>query len=208
MSALVLYDDELDEDCYRARLFLSFLGLQARRVVVDVVPGGEQDSAAFRAVSPAGVLPVLRIEGQAVCGAEAVLLALAHGRAEWLPEGAVDFARVAHWLQFAGGPLRAAVLMRRASLFAGAGDEQSARRRAAVAALRIVEDHLAHRRLDGGLWVVGEGPTVADIALFPTVALCRDWGEEHSAYPALRRWVRAVRALPGFVTMPGIPDYG
>ncbi|MFT8423828.1 MAG: glutathione S-transferase C-terminal domain-containing protein, partial [Gluconacetobacter sp.] len=80
--------------------------------------------------------------------------------------------------------------------------------RGAVAALRIVDHHLAHRWRDGGQGVVGEGPTVADIALFPTVALCRDWGEEHSAYPALRRWVRAVRALPGFVTMPGIPDYG
>ncbi|MFT9093221.1 MAG: glutathione S-transferase N-terminal domain-containing protein, partial [Gluconacetobacter sp.] len=121
MSALVLYDDELDEDCYRVRLFLSLLGGEARRVVVDVVPGGEQDSAAFRAVSPAGVLPVLRMEGQAVCGAQAVLLALAHGRAEWLPEGAADFARVVHWVQFAGGPLRAALLMRRASLFAGVG---------------------------------------------------------------------------------------
>ncbi|MBB2205011.1 glutathione S-transferase family protein [Gluconacetobacter takamatsuzukensis] len=208
MSELVLHDDELDEDCYRVRLFLSLLGLQARRVAVDVVPGGQQDGPAFRVISPAGMLPVLHIDGQAVCGAEAALLALAHGRPAWLPEGRAEFAQVAHWLQFAGGPLRAAARMRRACLFEGAGDAQSDRRRAAVAALRIVEDHLAHRRLEGGCWVVGEGPTVGDIALFPAAALCRDWGEEHAAYPALRRWVRAVRALPGFVTMPGIPDYG
>ncbi|MFS3136521.1 glutathione S-transferase family protein [Gluconacetobacter sacchari] len=208
MSDLVLHDDELDEDCYRARLFLSLLGLEARRVAVDVVPGGEQDGPAFRAVSPAGMLPVLRIDGQKVCGAGAVLLALAHGRPEWLPGEHADFARVAHWLHFAGGPLRATLLMRRACLFGGAGDAPSARRRSAVGALRIMEDHLAQRRLEGGTWFVGEGATVADVALFPAAALCRDWGEEYSAYPALRRWVRAVRALPGFVGMPGIPDYG
>lgn len=209
MSELVLHDDELDEDCYRVRLFLSLLGLEARRVAVDVVPGGEQDRPGFRAVSPAGLLPVLRIDGQMVCGAGGALLALAHGRPAWLPEARVAFAQVAHWLQFAGGPLRATLLMRRACLFGGVGDdEQSARRRAAVGALRIMEDHLARRRLEGGAWFVGDGPTVADIALFPAAALCRDWGEEYSAYPALRRWVRAVRGLPGFVTMPGIPDYG
>lgn len=208
MDELALYDDELDEDCYRVRLFLSLLGLPARRIVVDVVPGGQQDSPGFRVISPAGLLPVLRIEGQVVCGAGAALLALAHGREGWLPEGRGDFAQVAHWLHFAAGPLRATLLMRRASLFAGVGDEQSAARRAAVAALRIMEDHLSHRRLDGGIWFVGAAPTVADVALFPAAALCRDWGEDYAAWPALRRWVRAVRALPGFVTMPGIPDYG
>ena len=78
---------------------------------------------------------------------------------------------------------------------------------AAAAAFRIMDDHMTAREFDGGQWFVGRTPTVADIALFPSIALCRDFGIEHDAYPALRRWMRRVRAIPGFMTMPGIPDY-
>ena len=70
-----------------------------------------------------------------------------------------------------------------------------------------MEDHLTARRLDGADWVVGAGPTLADIVLFPSFALSRDFGVEHEAYPASRRWARRVRTIPGFSTMPGIPDY-
>jgi glutathione S-transferase len=55
--------------------------------------------------------------------------------------------------------------------------------------------------------VAGAGPTIADVAVFPAIALSRDAEIEHDEYPALRRFIRRFRALPGFVTMPGIPDY-
>ena len=35
----------------------------------------------------------------------------------------------------------------------------------------------------------------------------RQFGIDHDEYPALRRWARRFRTLPGFKTMPGIPDY-
>ncbi|WP_342628420.1 glutathione S-transferase family protein [Nguyenibacter vanlangensis] len=208
---LVLHDDELDEGCYRVRLLLSLLGLTARIVAVDVVPGGQQDSPGFRAISPAGVLPVLRIAGQDVCGAQAALLVLAYGRAGWWPDDGASFAQVAHWLDFAAGPLRAAIAARRAALF-GDGGDVAGLCRAGVAALRIMEDHMARRRLDGATWFVGDAPGIVDVMLFPSFALSRDWvshdrGAGHEFHPALRRWARAVRELPGFVTMPGIPDY-
>ena len=55
--------------------------------------------------------------------------------------------------------------------------------------------------------LVGENATLAEIALFPAIALSRDFGVDHDEYPALRRWMRRVRTIPGFITMPGIPDY-
>jgi glutathione S-transferase len=70
-----------------------------------------------------------------------------------------------------------------------------------------MDDRMTAVELDGGGWFAGDTPTVADIALFPSIALSRDSGIEHDAYPALRRWMRRVRAIPGFRTMPGIPDY-
>jgi len=58
--------------------------------------------------------------------------------------------------------------------------------------------------LEGRTWLVGDGPTIADIACFPYVALSPDAGLEHDGYPAIRNWLYALRGLPGFVTMPGI----
>ena len=74
-------------------------------------------------------------------------------------------------------------------------------------AFRIMDDHLTQREFDGGKWFAAPTPTIADIALFPAIALSRDFGVEHDEYPALRRWMRRVRAIPGFITMPGIPAY-
>jgi glutathione S-transferase len=45
------------------------------------------------------------------------------------------------------------------------------------------------------------------VALFPLFALSRDFGIDHDEFPGLRRWIRRFRALDGFITMPGIPDY-
>ena len=41
MTQLTLYDFDLDEDCYRVRLALGLLGLKARLVAVDRIPGAE-----------------------------------------------------------------------------------------------------------------------------------------------------------------------
>lgn len=42
MTSLMLYDFELDENCYKARLLLTALGTSFRKVDIDMVPGAEQ----------------------------------------------------------------------------------------------------------------------------------------------------------------------
>jgi glutathione S-transferase len=66
---------------------------------------------------------------------------------------------------------------------------------------------MTFRHFDGAEWFVGHGPTLADLTLFPSFALSRDYGIDHDEFPALRRWIRRFRGLNGFQTMPGIPDY-
>lgn len=207
---LVLHDVELDEGSYKVRLLLAFLGLDHARVPVDVHPGREQDTAAFRALSPRGTLPVL-VNGDLVLrDAEAILAYLARRfdpRDQWLPaDDPALFGEVMTWLSFAAGPLRAASAARLHAMFEAPAD-MAAAIRGARGAFRDMEDHMTVREVDGGEWFVGGTPTIADVALFPAIALSRDAGIEHDAYPALRRWMRRFRAVPGFTTMPGIPDY-
>ena len=209
MTSLVLYDYELDENCYKVRLLLAALGLGCRKVAVDMVPGAEQTRPPLLLLNPLGTLPILKDGPTALREAEAILVYLAQrydAARSWLPADPVASGQVVMWLIFAARDLHAAVVARRHALFDlpadGPATEAAARR-----AFRVMEDHLTARRLDGADWVVGAGPTLADISLFPSFALSRDFGIEHEAYPALRRWARRVRTVPGFSTMPGIPNY-
>lgn len=209
MSDLVLHDFELDENCYKVRLLLAALGLPARRLAVNMVPGAEQTRPPLLLLNPLGTLPILEDGDLALRDAEAILAYLAHryDRARrWLPAEPAAFGAVMVWLTFAARDLHAAVLLRRRVLFDEPADEPSALAEA-HRAFRAMEDHMTARHLGNAAWFAGDGPTLADLALFPSFALSRDFGIEHESYPALRRWARRVRTLPGFTTMPGIPDY-
>ncbi|MBO4221848.1 glutathione S-transferase family protein [Bradyrhizobium neotropicale] len=209
MSEMTLYDFELDENCYKVRLFLSVLGLSYRKVPVNMVPGREHLAPALMALNPRGSLPILTNSDFVLSEAEAIMtyLARAHdNRNKWLPAEPKAHGLVAAWLQFASRDLHAAFLARRLAMFDEPGDEV-ALGFAARRAFRLMEDHMTAREFDRAAWFVGDNPSLADLALFPAIALSRDFGIEHEAYPALRRWMRRVRTTPGFVTMPGIPDY-
>jgi glutathione S-transferase len=171
VTELTLYDDELDDQCYKARLLFGALRRPYRKIAVDVHPGAEQRSA-----------PFLKLNPQAT------------------------FGRIVQWLAFAVGDLRTASIARANALFECEADA-TAVHRASRRAFRLMDDHMIKQEFHDAAWFVGGTPTIADIALFPTIALSRDFGVDHDEYPALRRWMRRVRTIPGFITMPGIPAF-
>jgi glutathione S-transferase len=69
-----------------------------------------------------------------------------------------------------------------------------ARRRLAVGAqaLELLETHLRERD-----WLVGDRPTIADIAIFGYAHVAHEAGLEPG--PAVEAWFGRLRALPGFV---------
>jgi glutathione S-transferase len=209
MPDITLYTYEMDERCYRVRLLLSFLKLDWKPVAVNLYPAKENRKEPLIAINPTGELPVLVDGGLALFGTEAILMHLASAydsRRTWLPETGANFALVAQWLNFSATNLHVAVTARHAAIFNQPGDVE-ALASLAKSALRIMDDHMRLRHVDGAHWFVAAHPTLADLVLFPAFALSRDFGLDHDEFPALRRWVRAFRALEGFKTMPGIPDY-
>src|SRR6185437_11325243 len=71
--------------------------------------------------------------------------------------------------------------------------------------LRVLDDHLWFAELGGQDWLCpGPDPTIADLVLFPDVALSEEGGVERQDYPAVRRWTDRVKRIPGFVEMSGI----
>jgi glutathione S-transferase len=161
------------------------------------------------AISPAGTMPVLTDGDLVLSGTGAILLYLAKAydaSGTLLPADPRGFGEVAKWVGFSETALAPAVEARLNALFETPGDA-SALKAAARKALRIMDDAMTVRQFDGQEWFAGDAATLADIALFPSFALSRDYGVDHDEYPALRRWSRRFRMIKGFRTMPGIPDY-
>lgn len=209
MPAITLYNHDLDENCYRVRLMLSVLGLEFETVAIDMVPGEEEKGPAMRALNPLGSLPVVQDGERVLYGTQAILAHLARshdGAGTWLPLEPAAFSSVMQWTFFSACALSCATEARRVAIFGTAGDLEALKREARQA-LRIIDDHMVLRQIGGSEWFAADAPTIADLSLLPSFALSRDYGIDHDEFPALRRWLRRFRILPGFRTMPGIPDY-
>jgi glutathione S-transferase len=61
-------------------------------------------------------------------------------------------------------------------------------------ALEAMERHLAGRE-----FFVGEGPTVADLALYAYTHVAHEGGFEMGRFAAIGAWLERIRALPGYV---------
>ena len=190
---MILYDNVLDADAYPVRLLLSALNLECERVTIDSSP------LALRGHGPRG--PVLDDGDSRSIGAAAVLRHLASRYApDWQP-GPGD-----PWLSILTSPRFAPRQARLLALFTTAGAPPGLVEDAALR-LQDMDDHLTLGEFDGRQWFAGDRPTIVDLAAFGPAALSNDYGVEHDPFPALRRWIARVRALPGFVPMPGVPQF-
>lgn len=201
-----LYDYVLSGSCYKVRLFLSMIGREYEAVPVDYYPGGEHKTPEFLEINPLGQIPVL-IDGDVVLrDAQAILVYLAGkydtGRT-WYPEDAETQGAIAMWLSFAGGEIMNSSAARLHDMLFYDFDIDKVRA-AAHAAFRVLDDHLTDREIDGADWIVGDKPTIADVACFPYVALGGDGGISLDDYHAIRRWIAKIKKIPGFEVMPGI----
>ena len=209
MSQPVLYDYALDAECYAIRLAAGCLGIPLTLRPVDVHPGQEHLSSAMLALNSEGKLPVLEDGALTLTQPLSILLYLAESYAPdhpLLPQDAATGARMLDWMSLAAarlGPCAEA----RACAMLGAPGNLAGLRNEARRALRLFDDHMALQDLRGEGFLAGPEATLADLMLFPAFALTRDHGLDHDAFPALALWARRVRRIPGFHTMPGVPDY-
>jgi len=195
-----LYDFELSGNCYKVRLLLSLLQLDWEGHPVDL-QGGEHKRAPFLALNPRGQVPVLADGEVVVADSQAILVYLARksGRSDVYPEHPEGQARIQFWLSIAANEVaRGPADARLVKLFGADLDLDRARDKASLV-LQLIEDALA-----GGPFLVGDRWTLADIAVFPYVALAGDGDISLTPYPRIRAWIDRIKALDGFVTMPGI----
>lgn len=194
-----LYDLDLSGNCQKVRMLLGFLSIPYEKISVDLM-GGEHKSPKFLRMNPKGEIPVL-IDGDiTLYDSQAILVYLArkYDAQDWWPSGAEAQARVMVWLSTAANEIfhgpGAARLIR--LLNYDLDYEVAARRARSV--LALLDEHLRDRD-----WLELEHPTLADIAVFPYVAVARDGDIDLDQYDNVIAWINRIKALPGYVSMPG-----
>lgn len=203
-----LYDYELSGNCYKLRLLMHWLALDYRRIPVDFHPGREHRSAHFlQHINPRGQLPVLADGEFLLRDAQACLVYLASrydpGR-QWYPDEAQTRGRITLWLATADELTRSVAAARQHYSFGLDADLARCEILAHVT-LRQMDDTLAEQEATPQPWLAGTAqPSIADIACFPYAALAPEARVDLRRYPALQRWIHAMRHQPGFIAMPGI----
>jgi glutathione S-transferase len=198
-----LYGHELSGNSYKAKLMLSLLGLEYEWIKVDLL-AGEHRQPAFLALNPFGQVPVL-VDGETVLAdAQAILVYLAcqYGGKSWLPLEAEPLSRIVRWLSITAGEVRQGPESARLyHLFKATSInlEQTVQKSGFI--LTQLENHLGERD-----WLELGHPTIADVAVFPYIALATDGKIDLTPYPNVVAWIDRIKHLSGFVGMIGIPE--
>ena len=56
-------------------------------------------------------------------------------------------------------------------------------------------------------WIATAVPSIADVALYPYIALAPEGKVDLSPYPSVLAWMQRMQALPGYVGMPGMSSF-
>ncbi len=196
-----LYHTALSGHAHRARLFLSLLGVPHEAIEVDLKAGAHKRPE-FLALNPFGQVPVLDDDGTVVSDSNAILVYVARklGRTDWLPTDAVAEAAVQRWLSVAAGELAYGPAAARLVTVFGADFRPAEVIARAHTLLGRLEAHL-----DGRDWLVGERPTIADVALYSYLAGAPEGNVDLSGYGRVGAYLRRIEGLPGFLPFARTP---
>lgn len=193
-----LYHFPLSGHAHRAVLFLSLLGAKADLIEVDI-PNGGHKTPEYLALNPFGQVPVLEDDGFIVNDSNAILVYLAtkFSRKDWLPNDLQTLARIQKWLSVAAGEIAYGPCAARLVTVFGANFRSEEVIARAHRILALIDAELASRR-----FIVGDQPTIADIALYSYIASAPEGNVDLTPYAAVRHWLTQIEALPGFVSFP------
>ena len=195
-----IHRHKLSGHCHRVQLFASLAGVDHDLVDVDLI-NGEHLREPFLTLNPFGQVPVIEDGDVVLADANAILVYLAKRYApDWLPEDPVGAGQVQRFLSSAAGEVaHGACAARLVTVF---GMDRDVERAQAIADWfhQRLEAHLADRD-----WLVGDRPTIADVAIYSYTAHAPEGNISLEPYPNLRAWLARVERLDRFVPMERSP---
>jgi len=196
-NPIKLYRHALSGHAHRVELMLSLLGRPVEIIDVDLAKGAHK-SPEFLALNPFGQVPVIDDNGAVLADSNAILVYLArrYGDDHWLPTDAVQLAQVVRWLSVAAGQINNGPARARLITVFGAGYDSKEAIAKSHDLLKVLETELS--QCD---FLVGDLPTVADVAGYTYISHAPEGNVPLDDYPSVRSWLARIEALPGFVPM-------
>ncbi len=197
---LELFEFPLSGNSHKVRLFLSLLGLKYNSHILNGAER-EQKSATHLVMNPFGQVPVLKDGDTIIRDSQAILvyLARAYGAEEWFPNNATKAAEVTAWLSTAANEVaRGPNALRLHYKFGRAINLEEA---TAITEnlLQLLNTHLEQHQ-----WLATDVMTIADVAVYPYLALAHEGKVDLTPYVHIENWLARIEKLDGFVSMPGI----
>lgn len=195
-NAIRIHRHPLSGHAHRVELFASLAGINAELVDIDLA-SGEHKKPAFLELNPFGQVPTIEDGDIVLSDSNAILIYLARKYApEWYGKDALREAEIQRFLSLAAGDIAfGPAAARLVNVFGAPLDKD----RAKAVAERVFDRLEAH--LDGRQWLVGDAPTIADIAIYSYTAKAPEGDISLAPYPNILRLLENVEGLPGFKPM-------
>jgi glutathione S-transferase len=195
---MLLYDSPVSGNCFKVRLLLAHLGIPYEHRTVDVADRSGRPEL-LGGLNPALRVPTLVLDdGRPLAESGAILWYFGDGT-RFVPADPYERAQVLQWMffeQYSHEPNIAVLRFWAEAGIEGDPREVAAKQEGGYRALEAMERHLSGRE-----FFVGEGPTVADLALYAYTHVAHEGGFEMARFEAIAGWLGRIRALPGYVSI-------
>ena len=196
-----LYDYLPSGNGYKIRLLLSWICQDYEYQEVDIHKD-ETHSPEFLAINPSGQIPVLELgDGRHLAESNAILFYLALGT-KYLPPDAFAQGEILRWMFFEQYKHEPAIAVARFIRIYAPERKQELLplMKKGYIALDIMEAHLKTRE-----FFVGDGLTIADIALYGYTHVADAGGFDMRTYKAIKKWMGRVKAHPDYIKITTTP---
>ena len=193
---LILYGNRESGHSYKVRLALTLMQAPHEYRPVDISLPREQRPADFRAASKFGEVPVLVDRSQVYVQSDAILLHLAQREHKLYGRDAIDHDQVREWLFWEANRIGLSVPNLRFALRWLPDTPTQVLdwlRQRALADLGRLDSEFSGRK-----FLLGDFPTVADVACCGYLYWLDQAGLDRDAWPNVSRWLSDISALPGW----------
>jgi glutathione S-transferase len=182
---------------YKVGLMLALCGEAFDYVSVNL-RAGEHKSPAFLAMQRFGQVPLLvdKGNGRTLCQSASILEYLAEHLGKFAGDTEEERIAAREWMFWDFDRLAPNIYRSRGmriGLRSMSFDTAAMYFNEGNVALKVLDDHLAGRE-----WVVGKGPTIADIDLYGVIAYAKVGGFNLAQYAGISAWITRFTALKGF----------
>lgn len=201
MAAYTLYGNFLSAPSYKAALALSLCGVDFTYRHVDLAKGAHK-APEYLAINRFGQVPALLHDGRAIAQSDVILLHVADATGKFGGRDADERLRIMETQHWEADRLHGTI--GRLRFFT-----RFMKQEPPVMDLFRKNSELALAQLDGllngRLWLVGDGPTMADVSCYAIAQQAGDVPIPFDPWPNLTAWCGRVEALPGFLPWTAMP---